>query len=110
MLFPVRFEDINPMEIRTKLYDLYDEGVAREDIAELQLRLKSHFLDEPLDSVVYLATDMFQNVKDHDKIDFLINNGGGQFPSLAKDIPLKGWNAVIETNLTGAFLMSKEGS
>ena len=69
MLFPVRFEDINPMEIRTKLYDLYDEGVAREDIAELQLRLKSHFLDEPLDAVVYLATDMFQNVKDHDKID-----------------------------------------
>lgn len=35
MLFPVRFEDINPMEIRTKLFDLYDEGVAREDIAEL---------------------------------------------------------------------------
>jgi len=35
MLFPVRFEDINPMQIRTKLYHLYDEGVAREDIAEL---------------------------------------------------------------------------
>ena len=69
MLFPVRFEDINPMEIRTKLYDLYDEGVAREDIAELQLRLKSHYLDEPLDSVVYLATDMFQNVKDQEIID-----------------------------------------
>ena len=69
MLFPVRFEDINPMEIRTKLFDLYDEGVAREDIAELQLRLKSHFLDEPLDSVVYLATDIFQNVKEQDKID-----------------------------------------
>ena len=57
------------MEIRTKLFDLYDEGVAREDIAELQLRLKSHFLDEPLDSVVYLATDIFQNVKEQDKID-----------------------------------------
>jgi hypothetical protein len=31
---------------------LYDEGVAREDIAKLQLRIKSHFLDEPLDVIV----------------------------------------------------------
>jgi len=35
MLFPVRFEDINPMEIRVKLFNLYDEGIAREDIGEL---------------------------------------------------------------------------
>lgn len=47
-------------------------------------------------------------LKEHNQIDFLINNGGGQFPSCAKDITLKGWNAVIETNLTGTFLMSKE--
>ncbi|HLW00866.1 MAG TPA: SDR family oxidoreductase [Ktedonobacterales bacterium] len=40
-------------------------------------------------------------------IDGLVNNGGGQFISPAEDIRLKGWNAVIETNLTGAFLMSK---
>ena len=43
------------------------------------------------------------------KLDFLVNNGGGQFPSLGGDIKLKGWNAVIETNLTGTFLMSREG-
>ncbi len=41
------------------------------------------------------------------KIDGLVNNGGGQFISAAEDIRLKGWNAVIETNLTGAFLMCK---
>ena len=64
MLFPVRFEDINPMKIRTSLYHLYDEGIAREDIAELQLRLKSHYLDEPLEDVVNLATDIFNKVKD----------------------------------------------
>lgn len=50
-----------------------------------------------------------QVLKAHGKIDFLVNNGGGQFPSLSQDITLKGWNAVIETNLTGTFLMSKEG-
>lgn len=42
------------------------------------------------------------------KIDYLVNNGGGQFPSAAADMSLKGWNAVIETNLTGTYLMSRE--
>nr|KAF6450854.1 peroxisomal trans-2-enoyl-CoA reductase [Molossus molossus] len=41
------------------------------------------------------------------KIDFLVNNGGGQFTSLAKDISSKGWHAVIETNLSGTFYMCK---
>jgi citronellol/citronellal dehydrogenase len=42
------------------------------------------------------------------KIDFLINNAGGQFPSPAEMINKKGWHAVIETNLTGTFFMSQE--
>ncbi|TVR02571.1 MAG: SDR family oxidoreductase [Deltaproteobacteria bacterium] len=41
-------------------------------------------------------------------VDFLVNNGGGQFPSPAVMIRRKGWDAVIETNLTGTFLLSKE--
>ena len=41
-------------------------------------------------------------------IDYLVNNAGGQFPSEAEKISLKGWNAVIETNLTGTFLMSQK--
>ncbi len=41
-------------------------------------------------------------------LDYLVNNGGGQFPSMTHDISLKGWNAVIDTNLTGTFLVSKE--
>ncbi|XP_069472902.1 peroxisomal trans-2-enoyl-CoA reductase-like isoform X2 [Ambystoma mexicanum] len=43
----------------------------------------------------------------HGRIDFLVNNGGGQFPSPAEAIPSKGWNAVIETNLTGTFYCCK---
>ncbi len=42
------------------------------------------------------------------KIDYLINNGGGQFPSPAEFINKKGWHAVIETNLTGTFFMCQE--
>ncbi|XP_037596720.1 peroxisomal trans-2-enoyl-CoA reductase [Cebus imitator] len=43
------------------------------------------------------------------KINFLVNNGGGQFLSPAEHISSKGWNAVVETNLTGTFYMCKAG-
>jgi NAD(P)-dependent dehydrogenase (short-subunit alcohol dehydrogenase family) len=39
------------------------------------------------------------------KFDFVVNNGGGQFPAPAETISEKGWQAVIETNLTGTFHM-----
>ncbi|XP_005153886.1 peroxisomal trans-2-enoyl-CoA reductase [Melopsittacus undulatus] len=41
------------------------------------------------------------------KIDFLVNNGGGQFVSPSEAISAKGWNAVIDTNLTGTFYCCK---
>jgi hypothetical protein len=73
MLFPVKFADIDPMIIREKLFKLYDEGIAREDIAQIELRLKGHFLDEPLEVIVKLATDMFNNIKDQNTIDVIFN-------------------------------------
>ena len=42
------------------------------------------------------------------KLDILINNAGGQFPSPAEDITEKGWNAVINTNLNGTWFMTQE--
>lgn len=42
------------------------------------------------------------------RLDFLVNNGGGQFLSPAAAISAKGWHAVIETNLTGTFFMCRE--
>lgn len=36
-------------------------------------------------------------------VDILVNNAGGQFPSPAGAIQPKGWNAVIDTNLTGTW-------
>ncbi|KAM3916632.1 peroxisomal trans-2-enoyl-CoA reductase [Leptodactylus fuscus] len=41
------------------------------------------------------------------RIDFLVNNGGGQFPCPSEEISAKGWNAVVETNLTGTFYCCK---
>ena len=40
-------------------------------------------------------------------IDILVNNAGGQFPQRARDFKPKGWNAVIETNLTGTWNMTQ---
>ena len=52
---------------------------------------------------------MSATLEAYGQIDFLVNNGGGQFPSPAADISAKGWHAVIDTNLTGTFLMCREG-
>ncbi len=38
----------------------------------------------------------------------LVNNAGGQFTAGLEDISKKGWDAVVNTNLTGGFLMSRE--
>lgn len=39
------------------------------------------------------------------RLDILVNNAGGQFPQAAIDFSVKGWNAVIDTNLNGTWHM-----
>lgn len=39
------------------------------------------------------------------QLDLLVNNAGGQFPQAAIDFSVKGWNAVIDTNLNGPWYM-----
>uniref|UniRef100_A0A7N5K9A5 Peroxisomal trans-2-enoyl-CoA reductase n=1 Tax=Ailuropoda melanoleuca TaxID=9646 RepID=A0A7N5K9A5_AILME len=54
------------------------------------------------------VNDLVKSTLDiYGKINFLVNNGGGQFISPTEHISAKGWNAVIETNLTGTFYMCK---
>jgi NAD(P)-dependent dehydrogenase (short-subunit alcohol dehydrogenase family) len=40
------------------------------------------------------------------KIDVLVNNAGGQFPSPAVGMSPRGWEAVIRNNLNGTFFMT----
>ena len=42
------------------------------------------------------------------RLDFLVNNAGGQFFSPLEAISAKGWDTVVKTNLTGGFLMARE--
>ena len=44
----------------------------------------------------------------HGAIDCLVNNGGGQFAAPAEVISLKGWKAVIDTNLNGTWSMTSQ--
>ncbi|MEO6697962.1 MAG: SDR family oxidoreductase [Paraperlucidibaca sp.] len=47
-------------------------------------------------------------VTEHGQIHGLVNNAGGQFPAPLMHISKNGWDAVVNSNLTGGFLMSRE--
>lgn len=104
MLFPVRFDDLDPFVIRSKLYELHDEGKARLKIAKLQLRLKSHFLDEPLESVVTLATDIFKTVENKAVIDQFF-----KFKSHIFNAPFDKLSAEILLQNLQAYKVRKNG-
>jgi len=42
------------------------------------------------------------------RVDVLVNNAGGQFPSAAEHISPRGWEAVVRNNLNGTFFMTRE--
>jgi citronellol/citronellal dehydrogenase len=44
----------------------------------------------------------------HGRVDGLVNNAGGQFPSSLAAISAKGWDTVVRNNLTGGFLFARE--
>jgi citronellol/citronellal dehydrogenase len=45
-------------------------------------------------------------VQRHGRLDFLLNNAGGQYFAAAEEITLKGWKAVKRLNVTGTLNMS----
>ncbi|MEY4734346.1 MAG: putative 2,4-dienoyl-CoA reductase [Pseudomonadota bacterium] len=49
-----------------------------------------------------------QVVQQHGRIHGLVNNAGGQYISPLDKTSAKGWQAVIDTNLTGGFLVARE--
>ncbi|MEW7289237.1 SDR family oxidoreductase [Aquimarina sp. 2304DJ70-9] len=57
---------------------------------------------EDIQSLVKMIQEKYK------RLDILVNNAGGQFPALAEYISDKGWNAVINNNLNGTFLMIRE--
>lgn len=56
------------------------------------------------DAVRGLVAEVMQR---HGRIDVLVNNGGGQFLAPAETITDRGWDAVVETNLTGTWNLTR---
>ncbi|ADF37700.1 glucose 1-dehydrogenase [Priestia megaterium] len=48
------------------------------------------------------------SIKEFGKLDVMINNAGMENPVSSHEMSLSDWNKVIDTNLTGAFLGSRE--
>ena len=46
----------------------------------------------------------------HNRLDLVVNNAGGQFPAPAEEITPKGWAAVVETNLYGPWFVMQEAA
>jgi NAD(P)-dependent dehydrogenase (short-subunit alcohol dehydrogenase family) len=42
------------------------------------------------------------------RIDILVNNAGASWGAPAEEYPLEAWNKILDTNLTGAFLVSQQ--
>ena len=53
------------------------------------------------------ATTVGHVLERHGRLDLLVNNGGGQFFAPAETITPKGWDAVIATNLTGTWNLTR---
>jgi len=48
---------------------------------------------------------LFDSLGEARGIDILVNSAGGQYPQAAIDFSVKGWNAVVNTNLNGTWYM-----
>jgi citronellol/citronellal dehydrogenase len=57
------------------------------------------------DDVVALMDGVLER---HSRIDFLVNNAGGQYPKPLAQISSKGFEAVVRLNLFGGFMMMRE--
>ncbi|MEO6361790.1 MAG: SDR family NAD(P)-dependent oxidoreductase, partial [Caldimonas sp.] len=81
-------------------------GVVRAEIEAAGGTCSTHVCDIRDEALVQ------QTVADvlarHGRIDALVNNAGGQYPSPLAAISAKGWDAVVRNNLTGGFLMARE--
>ncbi len=79
------------------------DGAAAELRAKYGRRVETGFVDirqrDTVEALGERADSLFPS------IDVLVNNAGGQFAQPARNFKPKGWNAVIETNLTGTWNM-----
>lgn len=81
--------------------DKLEALVARLGAAELKATAHAADIKDP-EAVDRLFDEIWSSCG---RVDMLVNSAGGQFPQPAIDFSVKGWNAVINTNLNGTWFM-----
>ncbi len=78
---------------------------AAEELAGLGVRTLGLRCDVRDPGQVQAVAD--RTLADFGRIDILVNNSGTSWAASPEDLPLSGWQKVIDVNLTGAFLFSQ---
>src|SRR5512136_3106472 len=78
---------------------------ATVEIARLGVKTLAYKCDVKFAADIQKLVD--DTVKKFGRIDILVNNSGANWGAAPEDYPLEGWNKVMETNMTGAFLFSQ---
>jgi 2-dehydro-3-deoxy-D-gluconate 5-dehydrogenase len=90
----------NPDKLRAAVASLSQDGKqGQEDQA------KAYAVDVCDEAAV--ASLMAQVIADFGRLDILVNNAGINIRKQVQDLALSEWNAVMDTNLTSAFLCSR---
>ena len=76
------------------------------EIAQAGGQASTHAFDIREEDAVRAGIDAI--LAAHGRIDALVNNAGGQFPSPLARISTRGWETVLRNNLTGGFLVARE--
>ncbi|MCG8381854.1 MAG: SDR family oxidoreductase [Gammaproteobacteria bacterium] len=72
----------------------------------VEVRSKSMTIRDA-EQVSALINDVWEG---YGQLDVQVNNAGGQFPQAALDFKVKGWQAVIDTNLNGTWYMMQSAA
>ena len=76
-----------------------------EDIARLGVKTLALKCDVKSAKDIQNVVDV--TLKEFGRVDILVNNSGANWGAPPEDHPLEGWQRVMETNMTGAFLFSQ---
>ena len=60
IIFPLKFEQVDPGMIKDKLVKVFEETKEREEISQIQLQIRARFVKEPLKEVVRIAGEIYK--------------------------------------------------
>lgn len=81
-------------------------SAVQKEIIHVGGNASTHICDIREEDQVRAAVEAI--LKTHRRIDYLVNNAGGQFSAPLEKISAMGWDTVVRNNLTGGFLFARE--